>query len=282
MTAFTPYPYVLTSENTYWRHCPSSFTSVSSRPSSLEESRDRFSPQPKTATTRKVHWASDVVDNDQTPRIVRISSMRNTKSTSLMPSQTTHRSPIPAMNSSVRIMRNRIPNDFGLYDTRHMVSGPMINSQKTSRGQLEAIPKRQPRTSSSTPQLHDHVTSLKIVGPSGTSRSKRRATQFDAGSLACTSSSARSYPSNKKHFHIDGSLPPVPEAPPFTWPPPTPRISRLPTPDLDDIGYQGFCSCDDSHYDGHRKLEYSRNDERSSKLNAQMQTAQLYIQSRRC
>jgi len=42
--------------------------------------------------------------------------------------------------------------------------------------------------------------------------------------------------------------PKVPDAPQprFERPPPTPRITRLPTPDLPDVGGDRFCTCDDT------------------------------------
>lgn len=58
--------------------------------------------------------------------------------------------------------------------------------------------------------------------------------------------------------HGGNRLPPaVPDAPapPRERPPPTPRISRIPTPDLSDFGDENFCTC---HPDRHGKHYLSK------------------------
>ncbi|KAH6669540.1 hypothetical protein B0J14DRAFT_121732 [Halenospora varia] len=72
-------------------------------------------------------------------------------------------------------------------------------------------------------------------------------------------------------------FPPVPEAPQHRGPPPTPRLARLPTPDLDDLSDREFCDCKNSFcrgVDHHRRADYSPT---LSKMEAQRKTKLPYL-----
>lgn len=98
-------------------------------------------------------------------------------------------------------------------------------------------------------------------------------------------------------MQIPKFLPAVPEPPQFQRPPPTPRPTRLPTPDLDDLSDHEFCCCDHSFGRGHCGERGGRG--LSSKMDAQSEillpkhllevanfdpvlAAQAYMKDRRC
>ncbi len=81
------------------------------------------------------------------------------------------------------------------------------------------------------------------------SSSKRRANQLAVEITRTGSKSSRQTKSQTTKDKAARILPAVPDAPQPTLqgPPPTPRITRLPTPDLPELTGTAFCTCDDTN-----------------------------------
>jgi hypothetical protein len=246
MTTMLPYPYLSTPEHRYGKD-----PFPESTHSALEECCGEFASQTKTATTRRVHWAPEVINNENKERLLPKASYQSSKSSSARSSSSIRRLPIPVMNSSIKIVRDSIPSRIEPVDSGDTLLYPTRVSQETFRVQNEVIPRRQHRTSSSSISTLDHVTSRGSPNQSKGHRSRSSNRHLDWSNrepLANRSSRRLSPSSRHRTSSIWKDLPPVPEAPQFNPPPPTPRVRRLPTPDLDDISREAFCYCEDACY----------------------------------
>lgn len=224
----------------------------------------------RTSTTKKVHWASEVVDNEDKHRELPRSpvTMQNHSSPHAIPSLR-----IRLDSSSVSSTRRDAP----IRDDRRNRATPVANiskpiGQTRSRSSSDSHSSKRPQSSLSTPRKRDHMTSDGTSSKSKARQSKgsdrkRGHSEHSAANI----SSKRDSGSRPRPVQIPKFLPAVPEPPQFQRPPPTPRPTRLPTPDLDDLSDHDFCCCDHSFCRGH----CGERDDRglpSSKMDAQSKT----------
>ncbi|CAG8949055.1 hypothetical protein HYFRA_00002184 [Hymenoscyphus fraxineus] len=233
---------------------------------------------PRWSTTKKVHWASEVVDNEYKRRELPHSlvTKQQPQSTYAMPS------------SKVRLDSNSGSSSRGNAPFRHddkmkrkqvaNISKP-INQTRFRSSSVKHSSKRS-QSSLSAPRKGDHLTS---DGPFSKSKSrkskgadsKRGYSEHSTANIATKRDGGRS-----RSVQVPKFLPAVPEPPPFQRPPPAPRPGRLPTPDLDDLEDREFCCCNHSFCQEHCG-ERDGFDDPLSKMEAQMLAAQAYIRDRR-
>jgi len=179
--------------------------------------------------TKKVRFASNVVDNERRPTrtISPIPRPESPPHTGAM-SSLAHKASKGASKRSSSVQAN--------------TSRPM----KPAPSRL-TTPSRQHGPANTSAKRHSSSsTSVSSKGGHGTSKP----THLRGGDLNFSKSSKRKTPDHHSPKKMIGlpvyTLPAVPEAPIRQGPPPTPRPARLPTPELDDISYRRFCACDDS------------------------------------
>jgi len=117
-------------------------------------------------------------------------------------------------------------------------------------GHQTYIPSQQ-STSSGRPQAQLPSAQKPGQFPAANSSSKRKANTATFEIRTPASKSSRQT-DNHRPIGLASQVPPaVPDAPQptFLGPPPTPRITRLPTPDLPELTGTAFCTCDGRNCD---------------------------------
>ncbi|CAG8982092.1 hypothetical protein HYALB_00013973 [Hymenoscyphus albidus] len=206
---------------------------------------------PRWSTTKKVHWASEVVDNEYKHR-------------KLPHSPTTKQKP----QSTYAMPSSKVRLDSNLGSSSSRGNAPFRHDDKMKRKQVANISKpinqtrsrspsvkhssKRSQSSLPAPQKGNHLTS---DGPFSKSKSrqskgadsKRGYSEHSTANIAAKRDGGRS-----QSVQVPKILPAVPEPPPYQRPPPAPRPGRLPTPDLDDINDREFCCCNHPSCQGHR------------------------------
>ncbi|KAN0093649.1 hypothetical protein V8E51_016833 [Hyaloscypha variabilis] len=226
-------------------------------------------------SNKTVRWDETVIDNEKAPKVPSIPSTATAGSESVA-------------NTSAKMYSPPVQPPQGVRP-----SGPNTVPGPDSRCQTY-VP-RQQSAPSGRPQADIPSSQKPCQVPAANSSSKRRANK-SAVEIRTTGSKSTRQTKNQTPNDKAARVPPaVPDAPQptFQGPPPTPRITRLPTPDLPDLTGTAFCTCDDTDCS---KLVHLRMDaqEKQSvctcndtncnksvhlKMNVQLESAKTYMRS---
>lgn len=204
-------------------------------------------------SNKKVSWDHSVVDNEKAPKTpsVRPSTPPLLKkaigflkgaadpSTSQHPSTSTA-IPVPVANTSVKMNSPSV----------RPPQSARPSSQGTYAGQdpwYQPSQMNQRMAASGRPQTYVPSSQKSNQAPAANSASKRKSNPAAQGPVLEIRTSVSKGVQQAKIQRPSSRIPPaVPDAPQpiIQSPPPTPRITRLPTPDLPEVGGTTFCTCD--------------------------------------
>lgn len=224
----------------------------------------------KRKTNLKVRWDDMTVDNEQTrkapsvrpptpPLVTRPTGLSENSAyshPSQMPSTSTVE-PVHTANTSVKMYSPSVRPQQSAGS-----SGPTTLSGSTSHPHAYLPSQHLATVASGRPLAHVLSTHRPDQASAANPESKRKKVVTTKGhSREFDMSSVKDFRHTKMQ-RTAGTAPRVPPAVPdapqprMHGPPPTPRITRLPTPDLPDLRTSMFCSCDDARCNKftHRKM----------------------------
>jgi hypothetical protein len=206
----------------------------------------------KHKSNKKVRWDHSVVDNEKTPKVPSVRPPTPPllkkvagppKSSALPhPSQVTSTSIGPVANTSAKMysQSERPPQSI-------RPSGQSTYSGPDPWYQPNPMTQHAPAVASGRPPTYVPATQRPGQALAPNSASKRKANSAPKVVEIFLSTSKGHQTKTQKPAGTTSRVPPaVPDAPqPRTQgPPPTPRITRLPTPDLAEVSGTTFCTCD--------------------------------------
>jgi hypothetical protein len=262
-------------------------TRSTAHPAAPQQSPD-FAPQkisarPASALLKKrrqnktVHWDHSVIDNEKKIKVPSARPLtppitKKSKSSAALPQSSIYLNP---SQKSLTAMPAPVANTSGRMDSpfvRPLAHSIIPSGQSTFTGQDPRYPIQYPDqymvTAASKPPTHIPSTQRSDQAPAANSSSKRNP---DPRTHHHTHPAGASSPGNAPKMKTQRPeatrIPPrVPDPPQLKkqGPPPTPRITRLPTPDLPDISGRKFCVCSDC-----KRLADSKGKPIHVKMNAQ-------------
>ncbi|KAE9368783.1 hypothetical protein N431DRAFT_64157 [Stipitochalara longipes BDJ] len=224
-------------------------------------------------SNKKVQWDVSVIYNEKTPKVPSIPS-------------TATAVPEPVANTSAKMYSTSVQQPQSVRPC-----GPNALPGPDSRYQTY-VPSQQ-FASSGRPQAYVTSTLQPIQAPLANSSSKRRANTM-IFEIRTPGSNGSKRTNNQRPIGTASHVPPaVPDAPQpqIQGPPPTPRITRLPTPDLPELTGTTFCTCDGTGCDKlvhvwmdaqEKQSVYTCDDTNCNKsvhlkMNVQLESAKAYM-----
>jgi hypothetical protein len=208
----------------------------------------------------KVRWDNLIVDNEQTPKapsvrpptppLVKRSTGLSKNSAYSHPSQIPPTSTVEAVhtaNTSERMCSPSVrPQQTARSSGQNTLSGPALNPQACLPSQhLTTVASGRPPAYAVSTHRQDEASAANsvlkrkpVVVTRGNSREVETSSfkDFRHTKMQRTASTA---------YRVPPAVPDAPQ-PRMQGPPPTPRITRLPTPDLPELSRSMFCSCGDA------------------------------------
>ena len=229
---------------------------------SLDSASQRVPARPSSAflkrrdPNKKVSWDNSVVDNEKAPKSpsVRPPTPPLLKKVTVVPKGTADSSWSQKLSTSTAIPVSAANTSAKMYSpsVRHSQSA-RPSGQNTYAGPdpwYQAHPANQQIGVSGSPPTHIPSGSQPNQAPAANSALKRKPNPASKDHVleikTSTSKGVRRTKIQRPARTTSGIPPAVPDAPEprMQGPPPTPRITRLPTPDLPGVSGTTFCTCD--------------------------------------
>jgi hypothetical protein len=241
------------------------------QPPAPQQSLDSIPPKdkarPASALLKKrrqkktVHWDHSVIDNERKPKVPSVRPLtpplqKRSTSSAAPPQSSIYPNPSPNPPTSIRALAS-VANISVRMDSSYVrlpMHSVIPSGQSTFLGQEPRYPIQRPNQAvvespSRMPPTHISSTQRPDQAPAANSSSKKsrgprspRSAVQGRSSLPSNATEVKTERPKTKLSRVPPRVPDPPR-PEMQGPPPTPRITRLPTPELPDISGRKFCMC---------------------------------------